>query len=193
MTEVRRAAFVGVNVIPMNSNQVLKNQTVTVSDGRIARIGEAENTKIPNGAHRIDGKNRCLLPGLADMHVHQWREGDLPLFLANGVTTIRNMWGTSRQLVWRDMITRGQLLGPTIYTAGPILDGKPPIWNASKVIETATEAEDEVAREKKAGYDFIKVYNGLSVEVYDAIIAAAKKRNARSWPHTRQSWIRPRP
>lgn len=175
MTEVRKAAFIGVNVVPMNRNEVLKNQTVTVSDGHIARIGETEKIKVPDGAYRIDGKNRYLLPGLADMHVHQWREGGLLLFLVNGVTTIRNMWGTSRHLVWREMISQGQLLGPTMYTAGPLLDGKPPIWNGSKVIETAKEGEDEVAREKKDGYDFIKVYNGLSVEAYDAIIAAAKK------------------
>ena len=175
MTEVRRTAFVGVNVVPMNQNGVLRNQTVTVSDGRIVSIDKTDGSRIPNDARRIDGKDRYLLPGLADMHVHQWNEGDLLLFLANGVTTIRNMWGTSRQLVWRDMITQGHLLGPTIYTAGPLLDGKPPIWNSSKVIETANEAEEEVAREKNAGYDFIKVYNGLSAEVYDAIIATAKK------------------
>jgi len=175
MTEVRRTAFVGVNVVPMNQNRVLKNQTVTVSDGRIVSIDATDGNKVPDGTNRIDGKNRYLLPGLADMHVHQWNEGDLLLFLANGVTTIRNMWGTGRQLVWRDMITRGQLLGPTMYTAGPLLDGKPPIWNGSGVIETTNEAEEEVVREKKAGYDFIKVYNGLSVEVYDAIIATAKK------------------
>jgi len=91
MPEVRRTAFVGVNLVPMNRNGVLKNQTVTVSDGRIACIGETEGTRIPDGAHRIDGRNRYLLPGLADMHVHQWSEGALLLFLANGVTTIRNM------------------------------------------------------------------------------------------------------
>jgi imidazolonepropionase-like amidohydrolase len=109
------------------------------------------------------------------MHVHQWSESDLLLFLANGVTTIRNMWGTSRQLVWRSKIVQGELLGPTIYTAGPLLDGKPPIWNGSRVIETAEEAEEEVVREKKEGYDFIKVYNGLSLDVYDTIMAAADK------------------
>ena len=147
MTEPKRTTFVGVNVVPMNRNGVLKNQTVTVSDGRIASIGETEGSG-PNDTHRIDGKNRYLLPGLADMHVHQWREGGLLLFLANGITTIRNMWGTSRHLVWREMISRGQLLGPTMYTAGPLLDGKPPIWDGSKVIETAKEAEDEVAERR---------------------------------------------
>lgn len=175
MTEARTVAFVDVNVVPMNQIEVLEHQTVIVSNGHIVDVGETAGIKIPDDALRIDGKSHYLLPGLTDMHVHQWSQGDLLLFLANGVTTIRNMWGTSRQLVWRSKIAKGQLLGPTIYTTGPLLDGKPPIWNGSKVIETAKEAEEEVAREKNAGYDFIKVYNGLSVEVYDAIITTAKK------------------
>jgi imidazolonepropionase-like amidohydrolase len=174
-TEARTVAFVDVDVVPMNRMEVLENQTVIVSNGHVADIGETAGLKIPNDALRIEGKNRYLLPGLADMHVHQWSQGDLLLFIANGITTIRNMWGTSRQLVWRDKIAKGELLGPTIYTAGPILDGKPPVWNGSKVIETTSEAEQEVAREKKEGYDFVKVYNGLSREVYDAILAAADK------------------
>lgn len=175
MAETRTVAFVDVNVAPMNQIEVLEKQTVLVSNGRIVEIGGTAGIRIPDDALRIDGKSRYLLPGLADMHVHQWGGGDLLLFLANGVTTIRNMWGTSRQLVWRSKIARGQMLGPTIYTAGPLLDGEPPIWNGSKVIETTEEAEQEIAREKKAGYDFIKVYNRLSQEVYDAIIAAANK------------------
>jgi imidazolonepropionase-like amidohydrolase len=175
MIEARTVAFVDVNVAPMNQIEILEKRTVMVSNGRIVDIGETAGIRIPDDALRIDGKSRYLLPGLTDMHVHQWGQGDLLLFLANGVTTIRNMWGTSRQLVWRNKIAKGQLLGPTIYTAGPLLDGKPPIWNGSKVIETTEEAEQEVARENKAGYDFIKVYNGLSLEVYDAIIAAANK------------------
>jgi imidazolonepropionase-like amidohydrolase len=175
MTKVGSVAFVNVNVVPMNKPEVLANQTVVISDDHIADICEAASTSLADGALRIDGKNGYLLPGLADMHVHQWGQGDLLLFLANGVTTIRNMWGTSRQLVWRKKIAAGELLGPTMYTSGPLLDGKPPIWNGSKVIETAEEAEQEVAREKEAGYDFIKVYNRLSLEVYDALIAAANK------------------
>ena len=76
----------------------------------------------------VDGTDKYLMPGLADMHVHLEYANDprvLDLFLANGVTTVRNMDGRPYILEWRDRIARGEMRGPTIHTAGPILDGDP--------------------------------------------------------------------
>ncbi len=171
----RPIAFVDVNLVPMDSERVLRSQTVIVDNDRITAIGDAAKFRVPSNAHRIEAGGKYLMSGLADMHTHTWGEADLVLFLANGVTTIRNMWGSARQLAWRKRIANGLLLGPTIYTAGPLIDGKPPIWNSSKVVETREQAEEEVAREKKLGYDFVKVYNRLSLEAFQAIVAAAKK------------------
>ena len=168
-------AFVDANLVPMNNERVLGNQTVIVDHDKITTIGEADKVRVPSNALRIDARGKYLMPGLADMHTHTWGEADFFLFIANGVTTIRNMWGSSRQLAWRKRIAKGSLLGPTIYTAGPLIDGKPPIWNSSKVVETREQAEEEVAREKKLGYDFVKVYNRLSLEAFQTIVAAAKK------------------
>ncbi|HKE00213.1 MAG TPA: amidohydrolase family protein, partial [Planctomycetota bacterium] len=123
----------------------------------------------------IDGRGKFLMPGLADMHVHTWSEQDFPLFLANGVTTVRNMFGAPVHLDWRRRIAAGELLGPTIVTAGPIVDGKRPVWPGSDVVADAEDAERVVAAQKEAGYDFVKVYSKLTKTAYDAVVASAKK------------------
>jgi len=170
----RVSVFVDVTVVPMDSEHTLQGQTVIVSHGRIAQIGPVGETKVPDGAMRIDGQGKYLMPGLADMHLHIGGEEEFVLLLANGVTTVRNPWGWPRHLWWREKIARGEILGPTIYTSGPIMDGRPPVSNGSTVVETAEEAERVVAEQKKAGYDFLKVYNELSKEAYDGIVAAGR-------------------
>src|SRR5262249_27152642 len=122
-------AFVGVTMVPMDAERRLPDQTVVVRGGRLAHGGPSSTVPVPAGALRIDGRGKFLMPGLADMHVHLYTRDDLLLFLANGVTFVRNMWGSPQDLVWRARVERGELLGPTIYTAGPLLDGSPPIWN----------------------------------------------------------------
>ncbi|MCA1623335.1 MAG: amidohydrolase family protein [Acidobacteria bacterium] len=171
-------AFVNVNVVPMDSERVVQNQTIIIRDGRIAAIGAAKRVRVPQGAVKIDGRGRYLMPGLADMHVHLEyfdREAQLLLFLANGVTTVRNMDGRPNILEWRKRIAAGNLLGPNIFTAGAILEGKPPFRNDNRVVETPAEAVAEVVKQKQEGYDFIKVYHTLDRETYKAIVAEATK------------------
>ncbi len=171
-------AFVNVNLVPMDSDRVVQNQTIIVRDGRIAAIGAAKRVRVPQGAVKIDGRGRYLMPGLADMHVHLEyfdRDTQLLLFLAGGVTTVRNMDGRANILEWRKRIAAGNLLGPTIFTAGAILEGKPPFRNDNRVVETPAEAVAEVVKQKQEGYDFIKVYHTLDRETYEAIVGAAKK------------------
>ena len=95
-------AFVNVNVVPMDSERILEGQTVVVKNGKIDTIGPSLSVQIPAAAFEIDGSERYLMPGLADMHVHNWSENEFVLFLANGVTTIRNMWGAPQHLQWRE-------------------------------------------------------------------------------------------
>src|SRR5262245_14344582 len=71
-------AFVNVNVIPMDRERVLKDQTVVVRDGRIAELGPANKVKIPAGAARVDGRGKFLIPGLFDMHTHLLSDGKFP-------------------------------------------------------------------------------------------------------------------
>jgi imidazolonepropionase-like amidohydrolase len=172
----RVVAFVGVNVVPMDRERVLENQTVVVRDGRIAEIGPEKQVKVPEGALRVEGRGKYLLPGLADMHVHL-PPGDgtkddaasqhMRLFLANGVTTIRGMIGQPSNLTLRERVAKGELLGPTIFAAGPPVHGKS--------APTPEAAEKLVMEQKQAGYDLLKVHEGLSPETYDAVVRTARR------------------
>ena len=120
-----RVAFEDVSVVPMDAEHVVHGQTVVVDDDRITWVGPATAAQIPAGGQRIDGRGKFLMPGLADMHCHPCDEDDLLLLVAHGVTTIRNLEGMPRHVLWRERVASGQMLGPTIYTSGPIVDGRP--------------------------------------------------------------------
>jgi imidazolonepropionase-like amidohydrolase len=178
-------AFVNVQVIPMDRPQVLADQTVIVRDGRIAVVGDRGTVSIPEAAQVIDGQGGYLLPGLVDMHVHIEDENDLLLYAANGVTTVRNLWGNTEKKLWmgmpdqlvlRERINRGELFGPTIYTAGPIMEGNPATTPLMPVFTTPEQAAASVAWQKAQGYDFIKVYDHLSIETYQAVLQAAREQ-----------------
>ncbi len=173
----RVVAFVDVNVVPMNSERILQAQTVIVGQGKIVSIGPSETTKMPENAVQVDGSGKYLMPGLVDAHVHLRQVDNLRLFIANGVTTVRNMSGSRRHVIWRRQIQHDKLLGPTIYTTGPVINGKGRSLRRSNsaVVETAAQAERVVAEQKKAGYDFIKVYDRLTAEAYRGVVSAAKK------------------
>jgi imidazolonepropionase-like amidohydrolase len=169
-------AFVNVNVIPMDRERVLTNQTVVVQGDRIVALGSAGAVKVPEGATRIDGSGKYLIPGLAEMHAHlppgptvadTTIERVLALFALNGVTTIRGMLGDPRHLPLRARAAKGELLSPTIYTSAPSLNGN--------TIKTGKDAIDSVTRYKAAGYDFLKIHPGIKRGVYDTLVATANR------------------
>jgi imidazolonepropionase-like amidohydrolase len=175
-------AFVDVAVATMETSQLAQHQTVLVRGDSIVAIGT--NVAIPVDAQKIDGRGKFLIPGLHDMHVHlDGTRGMLALFVAHGVTTVRNMAGSPRTIALRERVAKGDLLGPTIKTAGPFVDGPRPRWEASDVVATPADAARVVGEQAAAGYDFIKVYNGLSLESYDAVIAAARAHDLRVIGH----------
>ncbi|MFB3065224.1 MAG: amidohydrolase family protein [Planctomycetota bacterium] len=176
-------AFVGVNVVPMSAAGVIENRTVLVKDGLIAALGRVGKTTLPEGTLEIDARGLYLMPGLCDMHVHNWYAEEHLLFVANGVTCVRNMWGNPMHLRWRREIEAGERLGPRIFTTGPLLDGKPPLWQGSTIVETAEQAAAAVAEQKQAGYDAIKVYNGLKPEAYAALVEAAAAQGLPVYGH----------
>ena len=168
-------AFVGVNVLPMDRDRVLENQTVVIADGRITAIDAAERLDPAEGVDIVEGDGRYLMPGLTEMHGHlpNSRQSDedirnlLFLYIANGVTTIRGMQGDPAQFGLRRSIDRGLFLGPTLYLASVSMNGQR--------VETPEQA-DRLARSYKAdGYDLIKTHEGLSLEVFDAMAAAANE------------------
>lgn len=181
-------AFVHVNVVPMDREGILRDHTVVVVGGHIESLGPSSRLDPPRGARVIDGTGKYLMPGLADMHVHLPREDDadpavLALFVANGVTTIRNMWGVPAHLQWRSQIAAGELIGPTIYTTGPITDGDPPLWPGSALVTEPGQAEPELLAQMAAGYDAMKVMTNLRPEVYDAILIASAKHGFPVYGH----------
>jgi hypothetical protein len=169
-------AFTNVHVVPMTRDTVLRNQTVIVRDGRVVSIGPASSARIPAGTRRIDGAGRSwLIPGLADMHVHLFDRGEFVMYLANGITTVRNLHGIPRHLAWRDSSARGEILAPRLFTSGPIVDGDPPTRGTNVVLKTREEVTREVSEQEAAGYDFIKVYDNLPRDLYEALALAARQ------------------
>ncbi|HEX6250833.1 MAG TPA: amidohydrolase family protein [Gemmatimonadaceae bacterium] len=172
-------AFAGVSVLPMTpGDTIFHDQTVVVRNGLITEVGAARSVPIPAGAVRIDGSGQYLLPGLIDAHVHLEYVDDpgvLALFVANGVTTVRNMDGRPYLLEWKRRISAGELTGPAIYTAGPILDGDPPLRDDNTVVRDSSEARAAVMAQKSAGYDFVKVYSGMAPDTYRAVLDAARQ------------------
>jgi imidazolonepropionase-like amidohydrolase len=167
-------AFEGVSIVPMDSERVVADQTVLVEGDRISWIGPAANAPIPRAANRVDGRGRYLLPGLTDMHCHPGTEDDLFLSLAFGVTTIRNMEGLPRHVLWRDRITAGELLGPSILTTGPIVEGHPPRYNGMQSVGDRADAVAAVALTARGGYDSVKVYDQLTAESYGWVVESAR-------------------
>ena len=173
-------AFVGVNVVPMDVDRVLTDQTVIVRSDRIEALGATADVEVPAEAFRIEGRGRYLAPGLADMHVHltsrtfEYVRNDFVLWLANGVTTVRVMWGSTGIVAERERIASGEILGPSLLVASPGIDAPGGTWTGSTPpVADADEARQRVADHAAAGYDFIKVYNDLTGEMYDAIVAEA--------------------
>lgn len=178
----RPVAITDVTVVDVASGQALPARTVVTQGARIVSVSSAAQVILPPGALVIDGRGRFLIPGLWDMHSHAGREADLALYVANGVTGARIMGGDTALLGFRKRIANGTIAGPALYVAGPILEGPPPKELASviatsdkRLLSTAGEAVAEVRAEKAAGYDFVKVYNNLSLPVYEALVAEARR------------------
>ncbi len=193
--EAQTVAFTNVNVIPMDKERVLQNQTVLVSNGIITAIGA--KVKIPKDAQVVDGKGKYLIPGLVDMHTHLLSDGDdypdsiaedeLKVMIANGVTTIRFMIGTKEQLILRTKSANGEIIAPTIYSASPHLTGKEQGNNF--VVLTEEQGREAVRQSKAAGYDFIKVTTFIEAKVYEAIVDEAAKQNIRVVGHADSRFV----
>ncbi|HZH39265.1 MAG TPA: hypothetical protein VEX17_04305, partial [Bacillales bacterium] len=159
-------AIKNVNIVDVEKGVVKRNQTVVIEDGKIKAIGT--NTAIPKNAVQINGKGKYLMPGLWDMHFHMWdiiKDGweinekvSLPLFLANGVTGVRYMYGNSGLLDLRNRINAGTTQGPRLIISSPILKGTPSKVTAMYHIRDTTHARSSIDSIAALGYDLVKVY-----------------------------------
>ncbi len=134
----------------------------------------------------INGENTYVIPGLTDMHVHIMNYENLLLFIANGVTTVRNMWGAPEILDTRNKIKNRELIGPDIYTAESLLDGPGGWRQGCTVVTSIPQAGDAVLECVKTGYDYVKVYELLNSDVYYEIIKTAHENNIKVVSHIPQ-------
>ena len=171
-------ALTHVTVIDMTGAPPKPDMTVVIEGNRITSIAHSRKMRIPQSAEVINATGKFLIPGLWDMHVHFTEvERSFPLFIANGVTGVRNMGGELEDLLrWRAEVASGQLLGPRVVTCGPIVDGpQPAAHGPTIVVGTPTEGRQTVDRLKQRGADCVKVYDRLPRDAYFAIIDQAKR------------------
>jgi len=171
--EPSATVFLDVAVVDVEAGVVREHQAVLVRGDRIALVEPMEGWTPPSEVRAIDARGRFLLPGLAEMHGHLpgpgWPAGlaedVLFLYAASGVTTVRGMLGDPGQLELRERIARGELVGPRLFVGSPPLSGG--------TAPSAERAAELVEAYHAAGYDHLKVHEGLSPEAYEAVAGTA--------------------
>ena len=163
-----------VNIIPMNKDTVLQNKMVQIKEGRIFKINDIIEKQ---GLETIDGEGKFLLPGLIDMHVHVWDRYELGLYLANGVTTVRNLWGIPLHLRIKKELENEELIGPMFFTSSPKLTGPEDFGDDKVQIQSIEQAKELVTDYSDRGYDYIKTYAGITEPLFDAIVEQAASLN----------------
>lgn len=194
-----------VNVVPMTpSGHVLRDQSVVLEHGRIARIEAHGASSVPANAQTIDAAGKWLIPGLIDMHTHVendrllrlfTKQPDLPRgivntadtlapYVANGVLEVLDLSAMPETFAQRDEVESGRVLGPHIATAA-MIDGDPPVWpeGLTRVASTPQAGRQAVRDAAADGYDFIKVYSHLDLPTFTAIVDEARQRKMRVIGH----------
>ena len=169
------SCIVGVTIIDVVDGSRAQERNVVIEGERIASVtGAALAT--PDCTNLIEAEGKYLIPGLWDMHVHGTSRDSLwPIYIANGVTGVRDMFGPSDFNALRQRLADAQIK-PRVYMSGPLIDGPPGIWPGSTLVVNADDARRVVTEQAAAGVDFLKVYQLLSRDAYYAIIDEASKR-----------------
>jgi imidazolonepropionase-like amidohydrolase len=190
-------AIENVTVVPMTEgNTVIQNATVLIENGRIRSM----QGPVPEGAARINGRGKWLIPGLMDMHVHLPSDQYLPdnepprneppfvnydtqdimtPYVANGVTQILNLDADAIAIGRRNQIAAGQVIGPHMALAA-LIDGNKP---EGRVAITPADGRQAVRDAKAEGYGFIKLYWRLDIETFLAINDEARRQGMKVLGH----------
>jgi imidazolonepropionase-like amidohydrolase len=183
-------AITHITVIDTANGSTLEDMTVVVAGHRIARVAKSDAVRLPEGSFVVNGYGKFVTPGLWDMHVHVFGNGDqdgtdsngtfFPLLVANGVVGVRDMGTDASDIAqanrWNQEIESGRLIAPRMIVTSQIVDGEPPTWSNSVVVRTAAEGRTAVRTLKASGAQTIKVYWNLSRDAYFAIADEAKKQ-----------------
>lgn len=182
------------NIVDIENGTIHINQLVGISADTIRVTNDMSNHESFEGTEIFDAQGKFLMPGLWDNHVH-FRGGDslinenkklLTLFLAYGITTVRDAGGdiTPSVLKWRNQIKKGELIGPSILTSGPKLDGENPTWAGSIKVVNSEDIIKALDSLESIGVDYVKMYDGsLTKEMYYGIIQEAEKRGIKTTGH----------
>jgi Amidohydrolase family len=174
-------ALVDVTVISMAREETAAGQTVVIRNGHIASIGPADRVAVPRDTQRISGAGKYLMPGLTDAHFHlQSNEEDsrlMQILVANGITSILNLYGTPATLDLRKRVANRDVLGPTIYTSGRYISDAPS-WQPD-----ADTVERLIVEQKRAGYDLIKTHGDFSPEAFTRLFAVARREGMKVIGH----------
>lgn len=181
-------------VIDIKKGEVTPGRLVVISGDSIKEVTGMEHREDYEGIDVLDAEGSYLMPGLWDNHVH-FRGGDtlvqenknlLPLFLAHGVTSVRDAGGdmTPSILEWREQIARHELEGPRIFTSGPKLDGPRPAWAGSIPVSNKQDIEMALDSLKGLNVDYVKMYDGsLTAKAFYEIIKTADDNGFRTTGH----------
>jgi hypothetical protein len=178
-----------VTVVDVEKGDLLPDQTILVEGELIRRIAPRAELPVPAAARTIEAAGLFVIPGLVDAHVHYVDpETYGPMFIANGVTLVRDMGGPTESVVaMRDRLQRREMLGPEMVVTGAILDGDPPIWPFSETCPTPERAREAVRKLIGLGVDQLKVYSLLPRESYFAILDEARKAGIKAVGHVPDS------
>ena len=168
-------AITGATLIDGTGNRPVNDAVVVIEGDRIVSAGPRAKVKIPSGATRVDAGGKFLLPGLWEMHAHFEQVEWGPIYLAAGVTTVRDV-GNEFEFITavRDAIQSGRGLGPRMLLAG-IVDGDSPSALGVIRANTADEARTVVNRYYAAGFQQIKIYSSIKPDILRVICAEAHK------------------
>ena len=160
-----------VHVIAMDGRASLPARDVVIEGDRIAAIEPTGGEYA--GAGIVDGGGAYLIPGLVDMHVHLGSPLMLAMWVRHGVTGIRVMSSQAHVLELRDAVHRGEVFGPRMFLANPLMEGSPPLWEQSVPVTDPEQARRLVRRYADQGHQAIKIYDGLTEQVFAAITEEA--------------------
>ena len=177
-----------VNVVDVVNGVIVPHQFIAISGEKIVHVGNATSIKNYKSKRNYDGKNQYIMPSLWDMHMHfggdtlkDENEMLLPLFLAMGVTAVRDCAGDISPAIfnWKDQIKKRKLAGPDIFTSGPKLEGINSIWPGDLEIDNEIQLKAALDSLQKSKVDFIKITdNTLKPSLY---IESIKQARARGW------------
>ncbi|MCA1560540.1 MAG: amidohydrolase family protein [Acidobacteria bacterium] len=179
---VTQVAIMGGTIIDVATGSTVPDGVLLLNGERIARVGTRSDVQVPAEARVVDARGKWIVPGLVDMHAHisEGVNAGLPLelYLANGVTTIRDPSGNLTVLrLTRESLTSGERIGPRLFFTGPMLDGKPPVWPAGCIlVDTPERAASAVTFLIDQGVDYIKVYNNVTEAALVTILRTAHAR-----------------